>query len=264
MMFFYIILFFVLFFVVFCLFTNKYTNPYKLVMVFGKKGCGKTTNMAKLASRAIRKGIPVFSSCPIAGTRAIDPRTFTLHSLPEGSLVLIDEAGMCYDNRKFKTFPDHARDWFKLQRHYKCTVYLFSQDFDIDLKLRNLTDEMYLTRKVFRVFSVSRKIRRSIVLNNSTAEAPSNIADNLEFVPLFCPGAIRVTFIPHWVKWFDSFDAPKLQDMEYQQYPIAIPTKKYKNIFKSLCTLPMYIHPSLWYNGIIEKGKSALAKKKRG
>ena len=225
MFFFYFLLFFFLLLVVFSFLTKKYVNPYKLVMVFGKKGCGKTTTMAKLASRAIRKGVPVFSSCPIAGTRAIDPKTFTLHSLPEGSLVLIDEAGMCYDNRKFKTFPDHARDWFKLQRHYKCTVYLFSQDFDIDLKLRNLTDEMYLTRKVFRVFSVSRKIRRSIVLNNSTAEAPSNIADNLEFVPIFVPGAVRVTFIPHWVKWFNSFDAPALPPGENELYNIPLPSR---------------------------------------
>mgnify|MGYP000779628920 CR=1 FL=1 len=191
--------------------TRKYVNPYKLYMVFGKKGCGKTTLLAKLAYRYQRAGRPVYCTEPVRGTYKLDAKNFCRYELPPGSVVLIDEAGMCYDNRKFKTFPDFVRDWYKLQRHRHLIVYLFSQDFDIDLKLRQLTDEMYLCRKYFRVFSVERRISRNIVINKSSAEAPSNIADNLEFVPIIYPGAIKITFIPRWTKYFDSFSAPPLE-----------------------------------------------------
>ena len=52
--------------VIFALFTSilfffayhviKYRNPYKLYMVFGKKGSGKTTYMTKLAITYQKKG----------------------------------------------------------------------------------------------------------------------------------------------------------------------------------------------------------------
>ena len=39
----------------------KYRNPYKLYMVFGKKGSGKTTLMTKLAFQYRKKGWKVYS-----------------------------------------------------------------------------------------------------------------------------------------------------------------------------------------------------------
>ena len=38
-----------------------YRNPYKLIMVFGKKGSGKTTLIAKLTYKYLKKGRPVYS-----------------------------------------------------------------------------------------------------------------------------------------------------------------------------------------------------------
>ena len=40
----------------------KYRNPYKLYMVFGKKGSGKTTLMTKLALQYQKKGWRVYLS----------------------------------------------------------------------------------------------------------------------------------------------------------------------------------------------------------
>lgn len=220
MIFLYLSLIIIIIGIVFHLLTYKYVNPYKLYMVFGKKGCGKSTLLAKLAWKYTHGSIkrPVFSTVAVPGTYRLHPKDFCLYELPKGAVVLIDEAGMVYDNRKFKTFPDFVRDWYKLQRHRHLIVYLFSQDFDIDLKLRQLTDEMYLCRKYLRVFSVERRISRNIVINKSTADAPSNIADNLEFVPFWIPGAFKVTFIPRWVKLFDSYEAPPLQKKDYEKW----------------------------------------------
>lgn len=237
----------VVFGVIFHFLTRKYINPYKLYMVFGKKGSGKTTMLEMLASKYLKQGRTVYSTVPIKGTFAIEPQHVGKYEFEPDSVVLIDEAGMCYDNRKFKSFSDETRDWYKLQRHRHLIVYLFSQDFDIDLKLRTLTDEMWLVRKFFRVFSVSRRIDRTIVLNKSTADAPSSIAENLTFVPIIMPNSIRIIFLPAHVGKFDSFAAPPLLRREFKQYafdeqppapPLSLlarirslwPTRQQKNI----------------------------------
>lgn len=209
---------FIIFFVVYHFLTRKYLNPYKLYLIFGKKGSGKSTQAAMWARKYQQSGRLVFSNVDLPGVFRIDPKDIGRYHIPPESVVIIDEAGMVYDNRKFKTFPDYARDWYKLQRHRHLIVYLLSQDFDIDLKLRQLTDEMWLTRKFFRVFAVSRRIDRSIVLHKSTPDAPSGLADDLTFVPIFYPNAVKILFIPKWVKYFDSFEAPDLELRQYYTY----------------------------------------------
>ena len=49
-----------------------YRNPYKLFMVFGKKGSGKSTLMCKLALKYAKRGRPVYCNTPIPGTYYFD------------------------------------------------------------------------------------------------------------------------------------------------------------------------------------------------
>lgn len=200
--------------------TRKYVNPYTLTMVFGKKGCGKTTFLTKLAYQHYKKGWTVFSTEDIKYTHKIDYTDIGKYWFPENSCILIDEVGMLWDNRNFKNFSSAVRDWFKYQRHNKCKVYLFSQSFDIDKKLRDLTDAMFLLVKRFRVFSYGKKISKCIVLNASSAEAPSNIAENLEFEPFifFWLGTRTLTYIPHWSKGFDSHSRLDIPDLPEEYY----------------------------------------------
>jgi len=199
---------FVFLFIPFLYLCRKYRNPYKLVMVFGKKGSGKTTFLAKTAYQYLKKGYPVYSTEKIPGVIQFDVAEIGKVTFPENSVLLIDEVGMIWDNRNFKTFKPEVRDYFKYQRHEKHIVYLFSQTFDVDIKLRNLTDCMYLCVNHFGWLSVARKIKRSIVLVQPTGESESRIADNLEFEPLlwslFGAKTCIFTFIPHWTPLFDS------------------------------------------------------------
>lgn len=192
----------------------KYRNPYKLIMVFGKKGAGKTTFLTKLSYQYQKKGRPVYSTEWAPGVRMFDVQMIGKMSFPENSVIFIDEVGMIWDNRNFKSFRSDVRDYFKLQRHYKHTVYLFSQTFDVDIKLRNLTDAMYLLKCHMGWLSVARKIKRDIVLVQPTGESESRIADSLEFEPfllsLFGCKTIIFTFIPRWAKLFNSHEAPEL------------------------------------------------------
>ena len=202
----------------------KYKNPYKLIMVFGKKGSGKTTFLVKTAYQYIRKGRPVYSTVYVPGAHLFNVNNIGSMGFPSNAVIFIDEVGMIWDNRNFKNFRNDVRDYFKLQRHYNHTVYLFSQTFDIDIKLRNLTDAMYLVRCHMGWLSVARKIRRDIVLVQPQGDSESRIADSLEFEPiwlsLFGAKTVQFTYIPRWAKLFDSFEAPRLADTVAQYIPI--------------------------------------------
>ena len=63
-LFYFIIILFILFFV-FDRCTRSYVNPYKLIMIFGKKGSGKTTTLTKIAISDIKKGKKVYSTVKI-------------------------------------------------------------------------------------------------------------------------------------------------------------------------------------------------------
>ena len=190
--------------------TYKYRNPYKLIMVFGKKGSGKTTFLAKTAYRYLKKGYPVYSTEKVPGVIQFDVQKIGYVTFPENAVILIDEVGMIWDNRNFKTFRSEVRDYFKYQRHERHIVYLFSQTFDIDVKLRNLTDCMYLCTCKFGWLSIARKIRRSIMLVHPQGDAESRIADDLEFEPviwsLFGARTCIFTYIPNWIHLFDSHE----------------------------------------------------------
>jgi hypothetical protein len=197
--------------------TRKYLNPYKLTMIFGKKGSGKSTLLTKLAYQHIKHGWTVYSTVEIAGTYKFDIDDIGKRYIPPNSVLLIDEVGMIWDNRNFKTFKTEHRDYFKLQRHYKHKVILFSQTFDIDKKIRDLTDEMYLVVKRMRVFSYAKRINKQIVLHKSSAESPSRLDEDLVFDPLllFWMGSRRFTYIPKYISFFNSFDIPDLDEKEY-------------------------------------------------
>ena len=223
--------------VVYDFLTRKYLNPYKLIMCFGKKGSGKSTLLLKIALQYIKKGIPVFTTESLPGCYKIDYKDIGYKQFPPDSVILIDEVGMIWDNRNFKSFDPKVRDFFKLQRHYKLTVYLFSQTFDIDKKLRDLTDEMYLIEKKFRVFSYGKRILKRMCLHASTPEAPSRIDEDLEFdsLLLFWCGSRRLTYIPKYAKWFDSFICPRLDDnndWQLQELPPELRSKLFKSNLK--------------------------------
>lgn len=222
---------FILLLIPFVYFTYQYRNPYKLIMVFGKKGSGKTTFLAKKSYQYLKKGRPVYTTEYIPGTIHFDVDKIGYMTFPENAVLMIDEVGMIWDNRNFKTFKPEVRDYFKYQRHEKHTVFLFSQTFDVDVKLRNLTDAMYLCTCHFGWLSIARKIKRSIVLVQPMGDSESRIADNLEFEPwlwsLFGAGTIIFTFIPRWTCLFNSHEKlglPMVEDCD----PVPVPASASK------------------------------------
>lgn len=211
----YIIGFFILI-LCFALYARNYSNPYKLFMCFGKKGSGKSTFLIKQALYYQKKGFAVYTNiqdCTVSGVRLIDVNQLGKFVPEQNSVLLLDEVGMIWDSRDFKAFKPEVRDFFKLQRHYHVICYLCSQTFDIDKKLRDLTDGMFLFVNLCNVFSVGKRISRHIVLTESTSEAESRISENLKFTPFW---NWKFTFIPKYAKYFNSFTVPDMPKLRYK------------------------------------------------
>ena len=159
------VLAFVIFALLYSFAVRKYKNPYKLFMVFGKKGSGKSSYLIRKAIEYQKKGYVVYtnmSDCCLDGVRIIDPDKLGDFVPVADSCLLLDEVGMLYDNRNYRNFRPAVRDFFKLQRHYKVVCFLASQSFDVDKKLRDLTDEMYLITNIATAFSLVRPIRNTL------------------------------------------------------------------------------------------------------
>ena len=168
---------------------KSYDNPYKLVMIYGKKGSGKTTYLTKQAIKFNLQGWYVFSNTEIFNTYKLDTDWIGRYDFPEKSLLLIDEVGMIWDNRNFKSFSSDVRDFFKLQRHKKVYVILASQSFDIDKKLRDLTDEMYLLQNFLNIFTICKKINKYQTIGeddpNSSTDNSGVLVEKYRFAPFF-------------------------------------------------------------------------------
>lgn len=193
----------------FSYFSRKYSNPHKLIFIFGKKGAGKSTYMVRLMLDHLHKGWNVYTNMHdvrIDGVRLMDTASLKTCAPEPHSVLFIDEGGLIWDNRGFKSFDKGYTEFFKLQRKYKCKVYINSQDFDIDKKIRQLTDSMVLMSSIGGFIGVVRPIIRKVALVEASAQGESRIADNLKFGSLF---SFRFLWLPKYFKYFDSYKAPE-------------------------------------------------------
>lgn len=197
------------------LYSAKFNNPYKLVFIFGKKGSGKSTLMVKYMVKYLKKGWSVYTD--MVGVNIKGVRYFTTDRLAEftpdeKSVVFLDEVGLSMDNRNFKSFPAGMRDFFALQRKYKVRVYVNSQSYDVDKKVRDRVDSMILQTNIGNIIGISRPIKRKITLTEATSQGESRIADQLEFGKLW---DWRFTWLPRYFKYFTSFNAPARPPLPY-------------------------------------------------
>lgn len=220
----FIVILFVVLATIYILLLRKFRNPYKFTLYFGKPGAGKSTLLMKTALQYQKKGWIVYSTEPLPGCYTVDYKQIGLVQFVPRSVLLIDEIGTLFDNRHFRDFKDYQRDFFKLHRHYKVAIVACSQVFnDIDLKIRNVVDNLYLLINVGHIFSFAKKINKRFVLTKSEADRPSSISEDYYFesILLFWAGSRKFTFIPKYAKYFDSFACPKLSEVnfQYEEFP---------------------------------------------
>ena len=199
----------------FCRYFFYDNNFYQLINIFGKKGSGKTTIIAKYSQKFINKGYKVYSNVSIPGTYFYDPKDIGLNTFEPGSVVFLDEIGLIWHNRDYKNLQRCVVQWFKYQRHYKIRMYIFSQANDSDKVIRILTDKIYITRKLGK-FSLMIPVNRVIDIGNNV-DGHGDIIDNYQYGSIF---GIKWTYLPRYYGLFDSFDAPDLPIINsvYQDY----------------------------------------------
>lgn len=201
---------------------KKYYNPHTLTYIFGLKGAGKSTFMAYLMLRDIKNGWTVYtnmSDCKIPGVRIFDSKDLKSCYPPPHSSIYIDEAGLVWDNRKYASFSDGYVEYFKYQRKVKNKVTMNSQALDVDKKIRDLIDYMYLMTSVLGCIGVARPLRRTIKPLEATGNSESRLAMNIEFEGLT---KFRFLWLPKYWKWFDSFNCPPRPQIPYKAIPGSV------------------------------------------
>lgn len=193
----------------FSLYSRKFNNPFQLFFLMGKKGSGKSTVMVKKMLKYLRRGWHVYtdmSEVIVPGVRLIKAKDLEIFAPTYHSVVFLGEVGITYDNRHHKEFPDGIRDLFKFERKYKFRCYMDSQSYDIDKKLRDLVDGVYLQSNVGNVIGISRPIRRSVEPADSSQDSNTCFVEKLTFAPIW---KWEFTWLPRYFKYFDSFSAPR-------------------------------------------------------
>lgn len=68
-----------------------------------------------------------------------------------------------------------------------------------------MCDNIYIGTRYFRVLTVWRRLRKNVTIKEEAMTAESQIVDELNFTPWWMIGSIKITYIPRYIKYFDSF-----------------------------------------------------------
>lgn len=186
---------------------------YDFTLIFGKKGSGKSSLMAKIAKKYSKQGITCLcTEANICNTYYIPFSDIGKYWLPENSILLIDELSCCANSRSFKSTPLSLLNWFKYSRHNKVKVFAFTQVFnDSDLQIRMLADNMFLAKN--RGFFASYRRICKVLDIRTDANGVGQIVDSFERAPLFGRGNVHFCSLRKYRKYFDSFSRLPVPDL---------------------------------------------------
>lgn len=184
-----------------------FNNPqfWSTDMYIGKKGCGKTCTLAKFALKYHKLGFTVYTNVEgISNTLLFDPKQLEKFAPAPNSVVLLDEVGLIWDARQFANFK--CNEFFKYSRQYKVKLIMFSQAFqsDLDLKIRNLIDNMYLMTRIGKGVIYRPVIKKLGIVTK--ADGTGDLADVYRYGSIF---SWKFTFLPRYYGLFNSYNPPQ-------------------------------------------------------
>lgn len=188
----------------------------RLSIFYGGPGSGKTTLAAYFCRKALASGIKVYSNVPLIGAYEITKDDIGQYDISNG-LLIIDEAGITYNNRDFKknfsgVSQNSALEWWKKHRHENVECMVFSQGFDdMDKKIQTLGSHYYIVRKSLIPSMISfKRIKKSPKIDEISHQ-PCDYYELIRF------STKRVFMRPLW-KYFDSFDKMGLPVKDFRVY----------------------------------------------
>lgn len=161
-----------------------------------------------------KRAVPVYSNVPITGSYKLDAKNDLGHYMVYDGKVIIDEAGIEFNNRNYKNFSQENIYFFKYHRHYETNVEVFSQSFeDMDITIRRLARQFYLVKQsIIPYFVTLRKIHRKVGIDSNTHQ----IIDWYDFgLPVI--GTKRI-FSPVLWKLFNSYSHKELPQKEWEKW----------------------------------------------
>lgn len=205
--------------VLFSLVTARYKNPYKLYYIIGLKGSGKTTYMVSLMRKFLKKKRIVYTNIDhvkLPGIRFFDTKDLASFQPEPNSILFVDEAGLVWDNRDFKNFDKGLTQFWALQRQYRCTVYINSQSLDVDKKIRDRIDNLFVMTNIANCIGVIRRVRTKIVAYEGTSQAEGKIGIDYKICGI---SGLKLLWLPRYRKYFSSFAPPLRPSLPYTDNP---------------------------------------------
>lgn len=187
-------------------------------MFFGTPGCGKTT----FAVRELAKDqTHSFTMCNFECDHPLifdkfSPDGLGKFTVPEDTLLAIDEASCEWNNRSFKSFPPELIEYLKKHRHYKVDIDLYSQSWDdVDITARRLVEELWYGKKLFFGITVWRRIYKSVDIEKKSDKAVTGqIVDGYRkamLLSIFNPNNWKFCYRWHWYGFFNSWEKETLK-----------------------------------------------------
>ena len=215
-----------LFLLIFCallgfrLYSRKWSSNYQLYFLFGLKGAGKTSLMAKKMLRYMAAGYTIYTDIEgvqIPGVRLINVRDLSTYKPVPKCAIFLDEIGLSQNNRDFKNFDAGLREFYAKSRHFQAVIWANSQSFDADKWIRNRTDRFFFCQKIAGCISLARPIVQVAKPNDMTS--PNCDSPVLQYYKWGKFSQWQLTWLPKYARLFDSFSVPDREEIAYTATP---------------------------------------------
>lgn len=177
---------------------------YDLVYLVGDKGVGKTTILAMFAKMFMKRH-KVYSNVAIKGTFLYKIEDFGAKAFPPESVILLDEAGIEFNSRAYKTLNKKIIKYLKLQRHYRNMLIISSQTYnDADKVIRDSASYLFYLKK-YGSFTIGKRIINELVLVPAQNGQQGYMGFDLHFTGMLRAGSRLICYRPKYYKMFDTY-----------------------------------------------------------
>lgn len=180
--------------------------------IFGLPGSGKSLFLGMIAQRAVhgkninfhglslgdlRKYKYVYTNFSCEGCYKLEYDKLGVYNY-EDCLILVDEIMLLSDSRNYKNFTENLKFFYSEHRKARCDFIYASQGYkDVDLKIRQRTEQFYYVERSYFEFSRIRRIDFFFDIVNY------DIKDGYIFAPL---ATDFFFWRPHYYENIDSYE----------------------------------------------------------